>query len=211
MAVCRLCAHEASPFMTVDGAAYWACQHCGLRFMAAENLPSSNQEKAHYDLHENNIDDQGYQGFLNQLAEPLTVLLPNPSALLDYGAGPGPALAVMMRNKGHDVTLYDPFYAPKPSVLKQQYDAVMATEVIEHFHHPRRDFNTMIACVRPGGYLAVMTNLQDDDDAFKNWYYRRDPTHVAFYREETFEYLARNDGLVLMRPSRNVAIFQKPD
>ena len=196
--------------MEVDGRAYLACDHCGLRMMHDDDLPTPRDEKSHYDQHDNRLDDKGYQQFLSRLADPLKAILPPSSSLLDFGAGPGPALAQMMRNDGHQVAIYDPFYAPDRSVLSAQYDAVMATEVVEHFHHPHHDFKQMLAGVRAGGWLAIMTNLQDDDAAFAGWYYRRDPTHVAFYREETFQFIAKEFGLKLDRISRNVTFFQKP-
>ena len=223
---CRLCRQQAHDFMVVDGKAYLACDHCGLRMMHHDNLPSSFDEKAHYDQHDNRVDDIGYQQFLSRLADPLMAILPPSSSLLDFGSGPGSkqgsetgsvpssergsALAEMMRNAGHQVALYDPFYAPHPSVLSAEYDAVMATEVVEHFHHPHDGFKQMLASVRAGGWLAIMTNLQDDDAAFANWYYRRDPTHVAFYREETLAFIGQEFGLKIDRISRNVTIYQKP-
>ena len=208
---CRLCFHQTRDLVTVDGRGYFACDHCGLRMMGAADLPDAVDEKNHYDQHENKLDDKGYQAFLGRLADPLKKRLLPASSLLDFGAGPGPALAAMMRDDGHDVAIYDPFYAPDASLLSAEYDAVMATEVVEHFHHPHEGFKTMLACVRPGGWLAIMTNLQDDDAAFAQWYYRRDPTHVAFYREETFQFIGRHFGLELNRVSRNVTFFQKPE
>ena len=212
--ICRLCRQQARDFMVVDGRAYLACDHCGLRMMHHYDLPTPLDEKTHYDQHDNRVDDIGYQQFLSRLADPLMAILPPSSSLLDFGSGPssetGPALAEMMRHAGHQVALYDPFYAPDRSVLSAEYDAVMATEVVEHFHHPHDGFKEMLASVRPGGLLAIMTSLQDDDAAFAGWYYRRDPTHVAFYREETLAFIAKEFDLKLDRISRNVTIFQKP-
>ena len=39
-----------------------------------------------------------------------------------------------------------------------------------------------------------MTCFQNADDRFATWHYRRDPTHVVFYREETFAWLAAHFG-----------------
>jgi hypothetical protein len=64
--------------------------------------------------------------------------------------------------------------------------------------------------VRSGGWLAVMTQLQDDDQAFAQWHYRRDPTHVAFYRAESFDYIAAAYDLECERPSKQVALFRRP-
>ncbi len=209
-ASCRLCRQQTRDFMEVDGKAYLACDHCGLRMTHHDDLPLPIDEKTHYDQHDNRVDDIGYKQFLKRLADPLMAILPPASFLLDYGSGPGPALAEIMRNAGHQVALYDPFYAPDLSVLSAEYDAVMATEVVEHFHHPHDGFKQMLASVRAGGWLAIMTNLHDDDGGFAGWYYRRDPTHVAFYSEETLAFIGKEFNLNLDRISRNVTIFQKP-
>ena len=209
MTACRLCHHDALPFVHVDGIAYFACPSCGLRFMDAAHLPTPDHEKNHYDSHENQIDDDGYRTFLSRLADPLMATLSRPSTILDFGAGPGPALAAMMADHGHDVSIYDPFYRDDRSVLDRSYDVVTATEVIEHFHDPRAMFDQLHHLVNDGGILAVMTMVQDDDAAFANWHYRRDPTHVAFYRIETFEWIAAHYGYTLTTPHKNVAFFQK--
>ena len=209
MMICRLCASKAKPFITVGATRYLSCDHCGLRFMDACNLPNAEEEKSHYDQHENNPADEGYRKFLSQVSDPLKVRLSPNAEILDFGAGPGPALAAMMEEAGHHVSIYDPFYAPDISVLQQVYDVVMATEVVEHFHEPADGFQQMIALLKPAGVLAIMTNLQDDDAAFAHWYYRRDPTHVAFYREETLAYIAHHHGLGIDRISRNVTFFTK--
>src|SRR5690606_29451105 len=61
-----------------------------------------------------------------------------------------------------------------------------------------------------GGLLAVMTSFQTDDNHFANWYYRRDPTHVVFYRESTFHYLAQQYQYTCKIPCQNVVFLQKP-
>lgn len=209
MTACRLCHLEAHPFITVDAISYWACSNCGLRFMDAAHLPLPDQEKTHYDSHENNTDDQGYRNFLSRLAHPLMARLTAPQTILDFGAGPGPALAQMMAEHGHDVSIYDPFYHDDKTSLQRHYDVITATEVIEHFHTPRQMFDQLYDLLNQGGTLAVMTLLQDDDATFATWHYRRDPTHVAFYREETFSWIADHYGYHLTRPHPNVAFFQK--
>jgi hypothetical protein len=55
-----------------------------------------------------------------------------------------------------------------------------------------------------------MTCFQTDDDRFDNWHYRRDPTHVVFYREFTFKLLANRFGWHLEIPRKDVALFRKP-
>lgn len=168
-------------------------------------------ELAHYLHHENDPADPRYRRFLSKLADPLNARLAPASRGLDYGCGPGPALAHMLREAGHDVVLFDPFFAPDPAPLSGTYDFVTCTEVAEHFHHPEQEFGRMCARVRPGGWLALMTCFQTDDTRFADWHYRKDPTHVVFYREETFRSLASQWGWSCEVPVKDVALLQRPE
>lgn len=154
--------------------------------------------------------DPRYRQFLSKLADPLLARLPNHAAGLDYGCGPGPALAAMLREAGHDMALYDPFFAPDSATLQPCYDFVTCTETAEHFHHPQQEFERLSAMIRPGGWLAVMTCFQTDDAHFASWHYRKDPTHVVFYRAETFAHLAANWGWTCEVPVKDVVLMQRP-
>ena len=49
---------------------------------------------------------------------------------LDFGAGPGPALAAMMSEDGFDVAIYDPFFQPDAEALQRKYDFITSTETV---------------------------------------------------------------------------------
>ncbi|MEI4850515.1 class I SAM-dependent methyltransferase, partial [Klebsiella pneumoniae] len=76
---------------------------------------------------------------------------------LDFGCGPGPALATMLREAGMDMALFDPFFYPQASVLERQYDFITCTEVVEHLHRPAEVFRQLDRLLAPGGWLGVMT------------------------------------------------------
>ena len=114
-----------------------------------------------------------------------------------------------MMEAGHSMALFDPFFQPDRSVLQETYDFVTCTEVAEHFHRPAAEFTQLLGLLHPGGWLAVMTAFQTDDAAFANWYYRRDPTHVVFYREATLRYLADEHNCHCEIPALNIALLQK--
>lgn len=173
-------------------------------------MPEPEVELQHYQFHENDPADEGYRRFLSRLSEPLLNVLPPEQCGLDYGCGPGPALAMMMEDAGHRVALYDPFFYPREESLQQQYDFITCTEVVEHFHQPAEQFQILNSLLKPGAWLAIMTCFQTDDAAFAQWHYRRDPTHVVFYREATFHTLANDLGLRCEIPDRNIALLQKP-
>ena len=167
------------------------------------------QEREVYDLHDNNPEDEGYRRFLSRLTSPLLERLEPGASGLDFGCGPGPALAGMLEEAGMDMALYDPFFYPEASVLERQYDFITCTEVVEHLHHPAETFQRLDKLLRPGGWLGVMTCFQTDDHRFANWHYRRDPTHIVFYRQSTMAWLARAYGWTLDIPVKDVALFRK--
>ncbi len=108
--VCRRAAAE--PFIRVDDLDYWRCLDCGASFLDRAQLPSAEDEHRHYLHHENDPGDPAYRRFLARLADPLLERMPAGLSGLDYGCGPGPALAVMLREAGHAMAVYDPFFRP---------------------------------------------------------------------------------------------------
>lgn len=190
---------------------YYQCQNCRLIFAAPKDRPDTDEEFARYETHENDPDDEGYRRFLRQLADPLTLLLEPESKGLDFGSGPGPTLNIIFEERGHEMQLYDPFYADDPSVFEDTYDFITATEVVEHLHNPGKEFDRLWHCLRPGGYLGIMTKPADDDrQTFADWHYRRDVTHVTFYTKDTFRWLADKWGASLTFHGNRVIILQKP-
>ena len=208
---CPVC-RSPSPehFILVDGRGYLHCETCQARFFDPQQRPGPGEERAHYLLHENDPDDPRYRKFLSKFADPFLEKLAPKSCGLDFGCGPGPALAMMMREAGHSMALYDPFFNPDRGPLSKTYDFITCTETAEHFHDPAEMFNSFDAMLRPGGWLGIMTCFQTDDALFANWHYRKDPTHVVFYREATFEWLSEQRGWTCEIPVKDVALMRKP-
>jgi ribosomal protein L37AE/L43A len=205
--VCELGACRG--FMRVGERDYWRCPSCAATFLDPAQRPAAELEHAEYRLHRNAVDDPGYRDFLARLAEPLLERLPPGCAGLDYGCGPAPALAAMLTEAGQRVVIFDPLFFPDPAVLKRRYQFITCTEVVEHFHRPAAEFARLDRLLEPGGWLAIMTTFQTDDRAFADWHYRRDPTHVVFYREATFHTIARRFGWRCEVPGANVVLLQK--
>ncbi|MFO8142554.1 MAG: class I SAM-dependent methyltransferase [Marinobacter sp.] len=197
------------PFRVVDDKAYLRCVQCSATVMEPGCRLSVDAERAVYALHDNQPGDVGYRRFLAKLSGPLIEQLASGARGLDFGCGPGPALATMLEEAGFSVALYDPFFHPERSVLSRRYDFITCTEVVEHLHRPAEVFRQLDALLKPGGWLAIMTCFQTDDDRFDHWHYRRDPTHVVFYREQTFAWLANHYGWRLEIPRKDVVLVQK--
>ncbi|MDX1455113.1 MAG: methyltransferase domain-containing protein [Gammaproteobacteria bacterium] len=173
---------------------YHRCPQCDLVMQVADELPTPAAEKALYDQHENDLGDPGYRRFLAPVRDAVLARYPQPARGLDFGAGPAPALAAMLREAGHDMAVYDPFYANDSTVLEQRYDFVVCTEAVEHFHVPRTSLELLFSLLRPAGELFVMTRLLLPDVEFASWWYPRDPTHVAFYSPQCLQWIASWQG-----------------
>ena len=207
---CPLCAGGAlADFHRDQRRAYLQCLDCQLVFVPQGFHLSADQEKAEYDLHENDPQDLGYRSFLNRLAEPLLERLEPRSRGLDFGSGPGPCLSLMLEERGHTVALYDLYYANYPALLEVQYDFITATEVVEHLAKPLLAVEKLWGLVKPGGQLAIMTKLVASPEKFANWHYKTDPTHISFFSVATFEYLGRQWGSAPEFIGADVIIFQK--
>ncbi|MDO3386993.1 class I SAM-dependent methyltransferase [Gilvimarinus sp. SDUM040013] len=189
---------------------YWQCPQCELVFAEKSFWLCAADEKAEYDLHENSVVDVRYRQFLNRLAAPLMQRISVPARGLDFGCGPGPALQAMLQEVGFEVDVYDIFYAPDPGVFKCGYDFITATEVVEHLHDPKFELNRLWSMLHPGGYLAIMTKRVQGQAAFANWHYKNDPTHVCFFSETTFYWLADSWQASVEFPASDVVLLQKP-
>lgn len=198
------------PFRSIDGRDYWRCAACEATFLDPRQRPLRADEHAHYYNHENHPDDPRYRKFLSALVDPLLARLGAGRSGLDYGCGSGSAAVAMLREAGHEVAQYDPCFHPDRTALDRSYDFITCTETAEHFHHPADEFDRFDRMLRPGGWLAVMTCFQTDDAQFEQWHYRRDPTHVVFYREHTLRRIAVHHGWCCSIPVKDVALMQKP-
>lgn len=208
---CRVCGRpELTPFAFLEGFDYWRCDGCQAVLLDEACLPTRHDELMHYRQHENDASDSRYRAFVSRLGDPLLRRLKPGSEGLDYGCGPGPALAAILREHGHTVSLYDPFFHSEVAALERTYDFVFCCEVAEHFHRPGDEFARLDKLLRPGGWLGLMTCFRTDDRPFAEWHYRRDPTHVVFYQEETLRAVAKRFGWTCEIPRKDVAIMCKP-
>ena len=120
---CPLCNGNTAFFFEDERRAYQQCKKCALIFVPAEFHLMRAEEKAQYDLHENNPKDSDYRQFLSRLSDPLIRKLSPNSSGLDFGCGSGPTLSVILEEAGHQVALYDPFYKPDPTTLKATWSS----------------------------------------------------------------------------------------
>lgn len=189
---------------------YIKCNCCQLVFLLPEYFFDSHQEKKRYDLHQNDPSDEDYVYFLKRLAGPVLMKINIDDHGLDYGCGPGPTLSKIFQEKGIRVENYDPIYFNDTDKLNQTYDFITCSEVVEHFYNPREEFLKFDKLIKEqGGILGIMTQFRKDGYEFKDWWYHREPTHVCFYHQKTFQWIANWRNWQVEFPAPNIVIFEK--
>lgn len=189
---CSLCYSEAALFSKVNQKQYYKCSGCSSVLLNSAHYLPREEEKKRYEEHNNDVDDTRYQKFVSPIVNSIMELFTTDHIGLDFGAGTGPVITKLLKDKEYNIDLYDPYFHNHPEKLSVQYDYIACCEVMEHFHHPEKEFKLLRSLLKPGGALFCMTELYSENLEFAKWYYRNDPTHVFFYHEEAFNWIKTN-------------------
>lgn len=210
---CPICDYTCDSFLNKTGTVtYHSCPNCLYIYKDESAYFSEDEEKERYALHRNSATDPLYIEYFERFLDGSVRKDLYPGIrILDYGSGPEPVLATLLKERYQaSVAIYDPFFAPNDTVLNQAYDIVVCTEVLEHIRDPLSAFRTFQGLVKPKGLLAVMTQFHPQDERdFLQWFYPRDITHVGFFAEKTFEVLAERFGFVLQSTDHRHIIVLK--
>jgi len=145
--------------------------------------------------------------FINESIMPLGSGL---NTVLDFGCGPVPLLADLLQEKKYHTEIYDKYFFSDRKVLSHSYDAIILHEVAEHFRDPKTELSALVPLIRETGYLIISTlQCPESRKEFNSWWYRMDITHLSFFREKTFKYLAGVFKLKFLdTENQNIFIFR---
>ncbi len=191
---CPLCNSNSLPFYIGPLGEYHRCELCFSIFLLPEYHLNDEDEKKRYETHNNDVTDSGYQKFVQPLVDAVLGSFSKEQKGLDFGCGEGPVISYLLKKKGFDIDLYDPFFNDDETVFSRNYNYIILSEVMEHFHRPDKEFNTLFSLLNPGGKIFCLTELYRDDIDFSKWHYKDDETHVFFYHERSIEYIAERFG-----------------
>lgn len=204
---CNLCGNSnINLTFSAQGRDFIECANCDLLFVDARYHLNEKDEKARYDLHNNNYGDNGYREFLLRLKGSLVPFLTPGMKGLDFGCGPSDVLTKLFVEDGFSMDRFDPFFAPI-ALTDGAYDFIACAEVVEHFRDSHADFKKMRSLIRIGGWLAIMTQLRDSFRNDPTWWYLRDKTHICFYSSRTFEWIEAKFDLKIHSRSSSVFVM----
>jgi SAM-dependent methyltransferase len=179
---------------------FHVCPECEFIYKDIKNHPNEEQEWNQYQLHQNDITNQGYVDYLTDFVHQSVLPFVKHGLALDYGSGPNPVLSMLLAQQhGFNVHIYDPFYANNLNYLDYEYDLITSTEVIEHLVSPIDVFKTFNRLLKPKGILSLMTLFHSKDlNQMNGWFYIRDITHISFYTPKTILYIAEKTGFKVL-------------
>lgn len=168
---------------------YHLCATCQLISVPRTELISPDEEKARYDLHENDGNEE-YRTYLSGVADLLLPRIEASSSGLDFGCGKSLLMEKILEGHGHTVESYDLYFHPKDSVLEKKFDFILLSEVIEHLANPRDVMTDLRSRLNEGGKIFLKTKLYPPDLlAFSSWSYKRDRTHIQFFNYDSLKKL----------------------
>ena len=212
---CPLCLSSSKYFAEGENRRYFLCSCCSMIFVPAEFFLPRNEEINRYLEHENNMENAGYVAMFESVISDIKSCCGEINLILDYGCGYEPVLKKILEKYDYTADIYDVFFFPEMR-LRKNYDLIISTETFEHFKYPNKELDRIVSLISPSGYLAIMTQLYSFKnettlkEIFNDWYYKRDPTHIAFYSVKTFDWIARRYQLkIVFNNKKNFLILQK--
>ncbi len=191
---------------------YYRCLECDYIFMDEKHYLDTESEKKHYDNHDNNLESLGYVKMFEKLIEEfVTADAKDINTALDFGCGEGEVLPILLERTGISCDRYDLYYFPEKVYENKKYDLICSTEVIEHLDNPLETLKEMLSHLNKDGYLLLMTYFHpSDDEKFLKWFYIKDMTHIGFFSTKTFEFLASELNLKIVKHNnKNIILYKK--
>ncbi len=186
---CPLCSNNGSLFYHDDKQTFYQCDVCKGIYRDPKEFLHRSDEKERYQQHKNHLKDYGYIKFAEPIISTVKKHFNKTHKGLDFGAGHTPVISEILKNEGYQVEIYDPVFFNNPKILNNTYDFISSCEVIEHFYHPKKEFELLYSLLNPDGKLICMTYIYDKSINFEKWFYKNDPTHVFIYQKETLEWI----------------------
>ncbi len=205
---CILCEGSTRFFENWRDKEYLKCDNCNSLLLNPADYIDKIQEKKRYEEHNNDVNDKRYQNFVYPIVAEVLSDYSVYDKGLDFGAGTGPVISKLLKDKGYDIKIYDPFFANHPYLLEDKYDYIVCCEVIEHFHNPKAEFELMRSMLNPEGSIYIKTSLYKEDIDFITWNYKDDMTHVFFYHKGALEWIKENMGFSSLEIKKDLIKFK---
>lgn len=222
----KSCLDTAVPILALSGTPvyYNRCEACGYVFSRAFD----HWNRATFALHIYNqdygvVDPEFADVRPDRLANDIIRLFGayrEQISILDWGGGDGKAAAKLTEH-GFDATCFDPFFSETSELPKQQFDLIVAIEVIEHLVDPLVLPQAALTLLKPEGVVVMSTCIQPPEFARErmNWWYLAPRNgHIGLHSEKSLRLIWQDHGFqfgssedkIIHMAYRNLPEFARP-
>lgn len=198
---CPVCSADTHAYARDKVRSYLQCEACKLVFVPRTELISFQHERERYDHHQNLESDAEYHNYLRTIADEVIPHLEAGETGLDFGSGRTRLMEEILTASGYPTRSYDLFYYPDTDLLQKKWDFILMSEVIEHLRDPFTVMITLSSLLSNGGKIFIKTKFLPEREAFDQWFYKRDITHVQFFSPVSLDALT---GLLGLRPHEKI-------
>jgi len=142
---CHICTHPTHPQADPQtNIMYHVCPHCDYIAIDEKHIIPKEEEKHRYAQHQNTMDNEGYVAIFERfIEESINPFNTNAQTVLEFGVGPTPVLAELLKKRSFFVDVYDIYFYPEKVYEGKCYDFITATEVFEHLREPLSILQTL--------------------------------------------------------------------
>ena len=206
---CPVCDSDARYFFRnrETGRVFFRCENCYYIFTTERKL-GFEETKAHFKNQWIERPDGAYPACYTMLYRLLESTGKAGQRALDFGCGNG-AFVKFLREKGVETFGIDPIpvdndmascvYPRLEDLPEKRFDVITALEVFEHLDRPSDTVSRLLSYLNEDGFIFLTTALTNraltSIRCFPYWIYQKDPTHVGFFDQRTFEWMATRFNL----------------
>ena len=191
---------------------YYNCINCDFIFINESNINTPKNERLRYLKHNNTLDNNNYVKIFKELIEKYIICSKNKiRRILDFGCGSIPVFAKLLKDNGFIVDVYDKYFFPHKDYFKKKYDLITLIEIIEHLKNPLKELIHLKNLLNKKGLFIIKTLFHpENNDIFLKWWYKEDFTHISFFSQKTFKFLAKllNMKLLIIN-NKDLCVLQK--
>ncbi|WP_119968060.1 MULTISPECIES: methyltransferase domain-containing protein [Shewanella] len=209
MIKCPLCSNAAEFFIQDKKRAFYTCSDCHLVFANPQSYLMPAALKQRYGRANKASKQKQLVQFIQPLLTQISAQQHGPLTGLNFGRVLDSNSLDKIEHAGHSLYQYDPFIKIDQHIFNRQYDFICCYRVLEHFQQPAKEWALLSSLLKEGGWLAISTSLLTDLSLFSKWHFKNNPSHVSFYSQQTFDYLAQNSEFKLLFAAKELVLMQK--
>lgn len=210
---CIICGEESTELIhPKTNSLFHYCQNCDCYVKDESMFPSNETELDVYSKHQNSLGQKDYVDYLVDFIHKAILPYHQGYKLLEFGSGPTPVLSHILKHRYQfEVKKFDKHFEKDKQYLDHCYDVISCTEVLEHIANPMEVFKEWLTLLKENGIISIMTLFHpSSNEEFFDWWYIRDRTHVIFFSERTFEWIADKFGLEIeFTDHLRIIVFKK--